>query len=100
MSQPAIACTLTDAELRERRGGLLATLRAAVLEERETDDGLALRLAPGGETLALAARVIDLERQCCRFLRFRLTVEPDEGPLWLELSGPEGTKPFVRSLLG
>ena len=46
-----------------------------------------------------AAAVIDAERRCCRFLRFVLIVEPDDGPLWLELTGPEGTEDFLSALL-
>jgi hypothetical protein len=44
--------------------------------------------------------VIDAERQCCRFLRFQLTVEPDLGPMWLEVAGPPGTADFLTDLLG
>jgi hypothetical protein len=50
-------------------------------------------------TLGLIARAIDAERQCCRFLRFRVTVEPDEGPILLELTGPEGTREFLTALM-
>jgi hypothetical protein len=39
------------------------------------------------------------ERQCCPFLRFNIRLEPGEGPIWLELSGPEGTKDFLNSFL-
>ena len=39
------------------------------------------------------------EQDCCRFLRFRITVEPDAGPILLELSGPPGTGEFLSALL-
>jgi len=58
-----------------------------------------LRFAPTGEILSTIARVVDAERQCCRFLRFDIAVEPDEGPIFLELSGPPGTPEFVQALL-
>jgi len=38
---------------------------------------------------------IGAESQCCPFLRFRLTLEPGGGPLWLELTGPPGTREFL-----
>jgi hypothetical protein len=44
-------------------------------------------------------RTIEAERQCCRFLRFVVTVEPDGGPSWQELSGPRGTPEFLSALL-
>jgi hypothetical protein len=41
--------------------------------------------------------MIELERRCCPFLQFRLTVEPNRGATWLELTGPEGTKDFLAA---
>jgi hypothetical protein len=42
---------------------------------------------------------VEAERHCCRFLRFTITVEPDGGPLNLDLTGPQGTREFVVALL-
>ena len=39
------------------------------------------------------------QRKCCSFLRFALVVAPGEGPVWLELTGPEGTKELLRGIL-
>jgi hypothetical protein len=62
-------------------------------------DGLRLRFPPSAETLAAVASAVEAERHCCRFLRFGITVEPDGGPIILELSGPPGTREFVAALL-
>jgi hypothetical protein len=43
--------------------------------------------------------VIETERQCCRFLRFQLTVESDEHTIWLEFTGPPGTREFLAGML-
>jgi hypothetical protein len=51
------------------------------------------------ESLAIVATFIDLERRCCAFLRFRLTVEPGGGPIWLELTGPPGTRELLAAEL-
>jgi hypothetical protein len=64
-----------------------------------TPDGLKVAFSADGETLATIARVVDAERQCCRFLRFVITVAPEGGPLTLELSGPGGTREFLAGLL-
>lgn len=72
--------------------------RGAVAEVRETDGGYAYRLPSDAAWLIEAANLIDLERRCCPFLRFQLTVEPDGGPIWLELSGPRGTKEFLATV--
>lgn len=100
-TQLLIACALDEAALRERRSGLLADVGRRVIERRETEEGFAFRfLAGDASLLGDIARVIALERQCCPFLRFRLTVEPGGGPVWLEVSGQAGTKEYLRGLLG
>ena len=43
--------------------------------------------------------MIAKERKCCRFLDFELKVHAAEGPVWLAISGPEGTKHFLESML-
>jgi hypothetical protein len=48
--------------------------------------------------IAELADLITSEHLCCPFLRFSLNVEPCVGPIWLELSGPDGTKDFLNSL--
>ncbi len=65
----------------------------------ELPDGRRLLFAGAAGVLGLIARAVDAERQCCRFLRFRLTLEPDEGPIILELTGPEGTRDFLKALI-
>ena len=94
-----VVCALTPAALRARREGLLADLTARAESCEDLPDGLRVRFAPGGETLSAIVRAIDAERECCRFLRFQVTVEPDAGPIVLELSGPPGTREFVTALL-
>jgi small multidrug resistance family-3 protein len=63
-------------------------------------EGLRLRFAPTAETVATIARAVEAERHCCRFLRFGITVEPDGGPVFLELTGPVGTREFLGALRG
>ena len=94
MSLP-IACTLTDSELQERRRSVLQKIRSAVVEVRELENGYAYCFSSEGEQLIDLAKLVDLERQCCPLLRFCMTVESDNGPIWLEMTGPEGTKEFL-----
>ena len=58
-----------------------------------------LEFAASAETIALVARAVEAERDCCRFLRFAMTVEPAGGPVRLELTGPAGTRDFVSALI-
>lgn len=99
MADVPIACTLSPDALAARREGLLADLLRRSEGHELTRDGLRIRFAADGETLATIARAIDAERRCCPFLRFVVTVAPDSGPVVLELSGPAGTREFVATLL-
>jgi hypothetical protein len=90
---------LTDAELQERRREVLQKARRAVTEVREIEDGFRYRFSSDGTRIAELAQLVELEHQCCPFLKFRITVEPGDGPIWLELTGPEGTKDFLADLL-
>lgn len=94
-----VVCTLDPATRETRRQGLLRQLGRSAERLEARADGFRLWLTPAGDTLALAARVIDAERRCCRFLRFTLTVEPDGGAMILDLTGPAGTREFLAALL-
>jgi hypothetical protein len=98
MAELPIACTLTPEALRARREGLLMDLVGRAVRREELSDGLRIEFTPSGDTIALIARAVEAERHCCRFLRFHLTVEPDGGPVFLELTGPPGTRDFISSL--
>jgi hypothetical protein len=97
MNSLPIACNLTSAELQERRRTVLETLRGAVLEVEELADGFAYSFMSEGNRFKELANMIDLERQCCPFLQFRVNVTAGHGPLTLEITGPEGTKDFLLS---
>ena len=94
-----IVCTLTPDAIRARREGLLSDLLRQASGREQLPEGLRLQFATATETLATIVRAVDAERHCCRFLRFGITVEPDGGPMFLELSGPPGTREFVEALL-
>jgi hypothetical protein len=99
MADLPIICTLSPEAMSARRDGVLAALLRQARDREALPDGLRLTFVATSEALSTITRAVDAERQCCRFLRFRLTVEPDGGPLVLELTGPEGTREFVEALL-
>ena len=100
MKELPIACTLTDAEFQQRRAGVLQRIQEQVQRLKPLDDGYALQFAADETVLEDVFRLIQLEHQCCAFLQFELTLEPDHGPAWLSLTGPEGTKAFLENALG
>ena len=100
MTHLPVACTLSQPDLARRRAGLFADLARRRQEARWLSEGVALRYSSEQGTLALLAEFIQLERQCCPLLRFQLTVEPGGGPIWLELTGPPGTREFLAHEIG
>ena len=46
----------------------------------------------------LVADLIIAERECCPFLTFQLTAESQMGALTLRVTGPDGTKEFLKSI--
>lgn len=98
MSDLPVACTLGPAALAARPEGLFAELlrRADVHDAIANGHRLVFR-APS-ETLALVMKTVEMESQCCKFLRFQITVEPGAGPMAVELTGPPGTREFLSAL--
>lgn len=94
-----IACSLTEPERRARERVLQREVFGGVREVRELPDGYALRFPGEAAWLGTLAEFIGFERDCCPFFAFELHCEPRQGPIWLHLRGPEGTKGFVAGML-
>jgi hypothetical protein len=98
MADLPVACTLSPAALKARRENQLNALLQHAAERRELPNGCRLLFAAEEEILLDIARTVDAERHCCRFLEFTIAVEPDDGPIRLDLTGPPGTREFLASL--
>jgi hypothetical protein len=94
-----VACCLSDLELRERDTTLLAQFRSAVIETQELPDGYAFRVPGDGKCIAVIAKMIVAERECCPFLIFEFVAQPSMGPVILRVTGPAGTKDFLKTVL-
>jgi hypothetical protein len=97
----AVACTPGEIPADKRRRWLALGLQvyAAVDKLDELPDGFAFRLPNDAATFVKVAEYISLDRLCCKFLRWELRSEPNAGPVWLKLTGPEGTRALLRSKL-
>lgn len=97
---PPLACDLAalGAAARARRRALAAQLHAMTRQVRERPDGYAFRYP--ADALLATAEFVALERRCRPFFRFDLTLEPDDGSLWLSIGGPAGAKAFLTAELG
>ena len=98
MEDLPIGCTLTDDALRARKSGLLAQIATLATKRAKLTADYRLEFPATSEALTRITAMIDAERQCCRCLRFTLTVESNLGAIALELSGPEGTREFLEAL--
>jgi hypothetical protein len=93
------ACCLTSTELRERAATLLAQFSSAVIGTEELRDGYSFRVPGDGRWIAMIAKMIVAERECCPFLTFELVAQPNMGPVIVRVTGPACTKDFLKTVL-
>jgi hypothetical protein len=95
----AFACNAfaLSPEVRKRHfeevGPALLKLKKSV---RELPDGYELELPADNKTYQLLTEWTFQERLCCPFLDIALRFDRENGPLWLRLTGRQGTKEFIR----
>ena len=67
-------------------------------EIRELPDGYVLDFAEAStKRFEEIAEFIALDRLCCPFIRHGLIHEPNEGGVWLHLTGAGGVKGIIKS---
>jgi hypothetical protein len=99
MSDLPIVCTLQPGELSARAMEKLPGIAALAVRRQQIENGYRLEFAADKPSLTEIVTMIEAERRCCRFLRFRLTAEADHGPVSLEITGPRGTQEFLGDLV-
>jgi hypothetical protein len=75
-------------------GPMLRSLRTGV---RELENGYEFQFPSDRATFQLLAEWSIQERLCCPFFDIELRLEREGGPLWLRLTGREGTKEFIKA---
>lgn len=101
MASVPIACALSAFEQAERQRNLQREIGSAVEECVEIEGGYALRFPPNSHWIGKLAELVSFERECCPFLTLEISAQPNRGAVWLRMTGPEGTKPFLeRSFAG
>jgi hypothetical protein len=96
----ALACVPGAIPAAERPGhfALLNRLFADHAQERrDVAGGYAFRF--DAACLDDVARFVGRERLCCPFLTFSIELSALDGPLWLRLTGPDGTREFLDAEL-
>ena len=64
---------------------------------QEVTNGFEFIFPNGTESITKLAEFISNERLCCPFLEFTLKIIPNDEPISLTLTGPEGTQEFLRA---
>lgn len=97
----SLACDLTaiPADVREEHVISAPQLFALAQEVQELPDGFAIRFLNEQGRFISIAKFIENERLCCPFFKFTLELEPNNGPLWLRLTGAEGVKEILQITL-
>ena len=76
-------------------------LRAGILAEAESvqrlQDGYCWQFRHARDLLARLGEIIDGERQCCRFLKFAIEADQDDGRVTMTVAGPPGIPEFLES---
>jgi hypothetical protein len=90
-----VACTLTTAQLHERRLEIMNTFRSIQAVTSELEDGYAFTFQVSSEALQRVAELVDLERQCCPFLAFKIVVDAGNQWMRLEVTGPVEAKKMI-----
>jgi hypothetical protein len=99
---PGLTCNINGIPLQERAryGQLVEALRHAIQKRRELPDGYAFQMDTKHMSTDQLAEWIELERKCCPFFEFEMHWPPQDGAVWLNLSGPEGVKDFILDEFG
>jgi hypothetical protein len=91
------ACTLVDKDQIKLQTTIAEELFTNFKQFRELNEGYELSYPGNDHWAAKLTEFIIFERKCCRFFTFELEFEPNEGPIWFRLRGPDGVKDFVKN---
>lgn len=97
----ALACDLTaiPSDVREEHILTSPQLFAMAQEVQDLPNGFAIRFLNESGNFMSIAKFIENERLCCPFFNFVLEIEPNNGHLWLKLTGAEGVKELLQITL-
>ncbi len=95
---PAIACSLTSPELRERTIKIRRDLLPHVIKTIELPNGIAFLVPNEDGQIQRLAEFVELESKCCAFLDFEIRVDAGSASISLRLTGPEEAKAVLEAM--
>ena len=102
MSEPAdpiVACSLSEADQRIRRAELRKGFVQRIRSVHELPSGLAFRLDLSADTEREVSEFVAFESRCCGFASFVQRRDESARALWLEVTGPSGTREILDNLV-
>ncbi len=93
-----IACTLSDKELQERRKNVLDKIAVSLIDSQELSNGFRFRFSIDDSVVQNLTTIINLERKCCPFLDFKLSLKAGADFASLDLTGKQGAKEAIKEL--
>lgn len=98
----SFSCNLSalNQEQRKRHNVLAKDLFPKHLEIKELPDGYGVSFPNDRSLFTALSEWITLEQLCCPFLTLSLESQRDQGPTWLNATGKDGVKDFLRAELG
>jgi hypothetical protein len=98
---PVVACNLKaiSAADRPHYEQLMRRIHASIRERNELRDGYSYKVDGKSVSLKDAAEWIGLERLCCPFFTFELSVTASQTDWTLKLTGPAGVKELLAAEL-
>ena len=94
-----LACDMSALTPAQREVHLQVTkdLMPAIQDVGEVRNGYRFRFPNESALITNIAEFISMERLCCPFLDFTLTIGAGSAPVYLSVSGPPGTPEFLQA---
>lgn len=93
------ACNITALSAEQRKQHSESTIRlfSAVTKLEEEPDGYVFQMPSDSATFLEVSGWVDLDRKCCPFMDFSLTVGDETKPLTLGINGGGQVKEFLKN---
>ena len=92
----AVSCSLTGAEFTDRVEKLKQEIFSKLKSREETADGYIYYFEDEGNMAESILEMMVLEKQCCPFFKFDLSILPFRQGIALQLSGSPAVKDFLQ----
>jgi hypothetical protein len=87
---------LNEADFQQRRLAITDAFRSMQATVSELPDGYVFTFPATSEALIQITQLVDMERQCCAFLTFKIVVEAAQAVMRLEVTGRGEAKKVIK----